>query len=78
MRQREPRVILSFPATVDAMSMESYSAAHGVPGRLIPLPTAISAGCGMCWCAPIAEREAVERAARDAGLRVSGVHEMML
>ncbi len=76
MRQKEMRVIVSFPATTDAMAMEAWCRSHGVPGRLIPLPTAISAGCGMCWSAPVGEREAVEQAAREAGLRWSGIHQL--
>ena len=78
MRHKELRAIVSFPATTDAMAMEAWCENHGVPGRLIPLPTAISAGCGMCWSAPIANKEEVEQAAKDAGLRYSGVHELML
>ena len=58
MRQKQLRVILTFPAAVDAMAMESYGAAHQVPGRLIPLPSAVSAGCGLCWSAPPEAREA--------------------
>ena len=69
MRQKQLRVILTFPAAVDAMAMESYGAAHQVPGRLIPLP---------CWSAPPEARDAVEAAAQEAGLRTGGIYELML
>ncbi len=78
MRAKEPRVILTFPTTTDAMAMEAYCAAHGVSGRLIPVPSAISAGCGMCWSAPIAAREAVANAASAASLRTDGIYELTL
>ena len=78
MRQKQLRVILTFPAAVYAMAMESYGAAHQVPGRLIPLPSAVSAGCGLCWSAPPEAREAVEAAAQEAGLRTGGIYELML
>ena len=45
MRQKEFRVIVTFSTTTDAMAMESYCRSHDVAGRLIPVPTAISAGC---------------------------------
>ena len=49
MRVKRPYVVLSFRATVEAMAFEQRSAALGVPGRLIPLPREISAGCGLAW-----------------------------
>ena len=78
MRPRALRVILTFPTTTDAMAMEQYAASHGVPGRLIPVPTAISAGCGMCWSAPPAARQAVEQAAQAARLRTEGIYELVI
>ena len=31
----------------------------GVPGRLIPIPRQLSAGCGLAWSVPERERENV-------------------
>ena len=78
MRAKQLRVILTFTATTDAMSMEHYCQTHGVPGRLIPVPSAISAGCGMCWSAPPEAKDAVEAAAREASLRTEGTYELMI
>ena len=78
MREKEFRVIITFATTTDAMAMESYCTSHGVPGRLIPVPSAISAGCGMCWSAPSAQRECVTRAIEDAALCCEGVYEMLI
>ena len=78
MRRKELRVILTFPSTTDAMAMESYAMEHGVPGRLIPVPTAISAGCGMCWSAPVIAKVQVEAAAEAAALRTEGIYELVI
>ena len=78
MRAKSPRVILTFSTTTDAMAMERYCGANGVAGRLIPVPSAISAGCGMCWSAPADARSSVEAAAMAAGLRTEGVYELNL
>ena len=51
MRSRETRLIAAFYTTHDAMAFEDYCHAHGAEGRLIPLPRAISAGCGLAWSA---------------------------
>ncbi len=41
--------ILAFEKTTDAMAAESWCREQGLPGRLIPLPKEISAGCGLCY-----------------------------
>ena len=78
MREKRFCVIMTFPSTTDAMGMEQYCREHDVPGRLIPVPTVISAGCGLCWSAPAQQRQAVEPAGTAAGIRVEGVYEMLL
>ena len=59
MRQKRDTLIVSFPTTTAAMRMEKCAALHNVPGRLIPLPTEVSAGCGLAWKAKPEDREAV-------------------
>ena len=46
MRQRKETWILTFAGTTQAMQMEQYARAHGLPGRMIPVPREITAGCG--------------------------------
>ena len=70
---RRERCIVTFPTTVGAMAMESACAARGVPGRLIPLPRSIGAGCGMCWAAPKEAREAVEALVMEEGIAIEGI-----
>lgn len=41
--------IITFSTTTDAMAFERHCLDHDIPGRLIPVPGQISAGCGMCW-----------------------------
>ena len=49
MRAKRLYIVLSFSATVAAMAWEKHCAEAGVPGRLIPLPRELSAGCGLAW-----------------------------
>ena len=49
MRAKRPYIVLSFRATVDAMAWEKHCLAEHIPGRLIPLPRELSAGCGLAW-----------------------------
>lgn len=49
MRKKELRLVVTFHTTADAMAMEKACKEHEVNGRLIPVPRAISAGCGLAW-----------------------------
>ncbi len=49
MRPKKLTQIITFKTTTAAMAMEDYCKANGLPGRIIPLPGEISAGCGLCW-----------------------------
>ena len=37
---------------VEAMAWEKHCEAEHIPGRLIPLPRELSAGCGLAWRMP--------------------------
>lgn len=78
MREKQLRLIVTFPTTTAAMAMEKYCHAHDVPGRLIPVPREITAGCGMSWSAPPESRTQVEQAAADASITVQGCYEIVI
>ena len=73
MRKKEKRLIVAFYTTHDAMAFEDYCLSGGVPGRLIPLPGAISAGCGLAWSSPPAEEERVAACLRETGIAAQHV-----
>ncbi len=76
MRAKQPRLIVTFHTTTAAMAMEKYCMAEGVPGRLIPVPRAITASCGMSWSAPPEARARVEAAAATLGGAVDRFYEL--
>lgn len=49
MRKKEPCIIITFHTTADAMTIEKFCQEHEIPGRLIPVPRELSAGCGMAF-----------------------------
>jgi len=51
MRKKEMKLVVTFHTTADAMAAERVCKNEGLPGRLIPVPRDISAGCGLSWCA---------------------------
>lgn len=52
MLRKQKALILTFDETVNALAWEKYCGTHGLPGRLIPVPREITAGCGLAWKAP--------------------------
>lgn len=78
MRQREEACVVTFRTTTAAMEMERVCKETGVPGRLIPVPRSITAGCGMCWMAPPAARDAVEELVMERHLMIDGIYAIML
>ena len=77
MREKKLQCILSFKNTVDALEMEQIGKRRELSGRLIPLPSVISAGCGLAWSTALENRESTLAACREAGLEPSSVHEIL-
>lgn len=75
MRRKTPKIVLTFATASDAMALEAAARDRGLPGRMIPIPSEISAGCGLAWCIPAEEWDAFERAAE---VRYEGKFEVEL
>ena len=78
MRKKELRLVVTFHTTADAMAMEKACKEHQVPRRIIPVPRAISAGCGLSWCAALEDREEIVAMMRKAGIEEEDMHECMV
>ncbi|MFR3906592.1 MAG: DUF3343 domain-containing protein, partial [Christensenellales bacterium] len=63
MREKKLWLIITFHTTTAAMAMESLCTEKGLPGRLIPVPREITAGCGMSWRAPVENKKELIEAA---------------
>ncbi len=57
MRKKELRLVITFHTTAEAIAMETVCRKEDIPGRLIPVPRQISAGCGLSWSMPPSWRE---------------------
>ena len=67
---------MAFYTTHDAMAFEDFCLARGAPGRLIPLPREISAGCGLAWSAPPGDPKRLMSASRSGGIDPQHVKEL--
>ena len=77
MREKKLQLILSFKNTVDALEMEQIGQRRGLPGRLIPLPSVISAGCGLAWTTEPENKDLTLSTMKEEGLEPASVHEIV-
>ena len=70
-------LLVSFPTSTDAMRLRMAADEAGLPGRLVPVPGHIRAGCGLGWCAPLAERERILALMQEKAIRTDGVFEVV-
>ena len=78
MRKKELKLVITFHTTADAMAMEKACKEQNSPGRLIPVPRAISAGCGLAWCAELENREQLLTVMQTVGIEEEEIHECMV
>ena len=57
MREKKPALVIAFETTSQALAAEALFTSSGLPGRVIPLPSCISAGCGLAWKAEPEQQE---------------------
>ena len=78
LRKKEPRVVATFHTTTAAMQTEQAARAQAVPGRLIPVPRAITAGCGLAWSVPPEAEEALRALFDRIGVTPQGIYHLTI
>ena len=74
MLKKKPTLIITFATTTQAMAMEKFCLQQGLPGRLIPVPREITAGCGLSWKAAPEDREPLIAALQAAEMKWEQCH----
>ncbi len=78
MRKKQKKVVFAFASTAIAMKMEKTMKEAGAPGRLIPVPKEITAGCGLSYIVEPEEKEQVEEIMKEHDIVAEIVVELML
>jgi len=76
MRIKTLSLIITFHTTTSAMAMESACMQAGLPGRLIPVPREITAGCGMAWKAAVSDKATLLEFAANNRIDIAGYYEL--
>ena len=74
MLKKKPTLIITFATTTQAMAMEKFCLRQDLPGRLIPVPREITAGCGLSWKTQPEEKERLLAALTEAGMKWAECH----
>ncbi len=70
------KLIITFPTTTAAIAWERVCKAEELPGRLIPVPPHIKAGCGLAWLTIAEYREHILKGTREFDLEYDQVVEL--
>ena len=74
MLKKKPTLIITFATITQAMAMESFCTRENLPGRLIPVPREITAGCGLSWKAQPQDKEILLEAMAAAEMKWMECH----
>ena len=78
MREKKDKLVVAFLTTTQAMAAEKYCQKNQIPGRINPLPSEISAECGIAWCAEPEEEEQIRQAADNGEIQAAGIYRVYL
>lgn len=78
MRKKVLKLVVAFEETTDAIEAEEYFGENNIEGRMIPLPGAISAGCGLAWAAPLEQEPIIETLIQETKIKAEGIYELFL
>ena len=78
MIKKEMKLIITFHTTTEAMAMEKACKEAGADGRIIPVPRAISAGCGLAWAAKLESESALRELMAQKGITPQAVQECLV
>ena len=75
-REKKKRLIITFETTTAPLKLDIKGKACGIPGRTIPLPSVISAGCGLAWRAELSDRECLIAFMKEHDIRWEAMYEI--
>lgn len=78
MREKKTCAVLTFSTTTAAMAMEKACLKQNIPGRLIPVPRQITAGCGLAWRMSAQEYKNYQEELCKLGISFEKIVELLL
>ena len=71
-------LVITFHSTAEAMILEQLFKEQYLPGRLIPVPSSLRAGCGLAWMAPAEAADLIITFINQSGIAHDSIHKHIL
>ncbi len=78
MKQKQPRIVVTFHTTAEAMATEQLCREQGLAGKLISAPRALTADCGIAWSGLPETKDALLRALAEADIETAGSYDLLI
>ena len=78
MREKKPYKVIAFETNTRALEMEAFCEQKQIPGRMIPLPQEISAGCGLAFRMLPEDYAVWMQVLETVGPAAQGVYDIMM
>ena len=78
MRNKAPRLVVTFHTTAGAMAAERLCKKDGLEGKLISVPRCLTSDCGLAWSAPSELQPVLEERFLAAGIDAAGFYQLMM
>ena len=78
MREKLPRLVVTFHTTAEAMATEQLCRRESLPGKLISVPRCLTSDCGIAWSSPVEVRQTLEEQMQKARIDAAGFYELTL
>lgn len=78
MIRKTEKLVITFYTTTAAMAMESLCKLHHADGRIIPVPSSITADCGLAWCASLESEESLLELMNQHNMKYQGIYHCLV
>ena len=73
---QEKRLIITFNTTTDVLRAEGVFKENNILGKIIPIPSEISAGCGLTWESEIELKEVLIKILKENDIEYDNIYEI--
>lgn len=78
MVSKSEKLVIAFHKTSDAMKMDKINKDNKLPGKIIPVPREISAGCGMAYSIDISFEEKINELINQNNINYESMHHISM
>ena len=74
MIEKKDKIVITFTKTSEAMRMDKVNNENNLPGKMIPVPREISAGCGIAYSIDAIYKEQLDEIIKYNNINAESIH----